>query len=188
MLPRRTLLSEPHGGRGQLIAGCRCPVGVKGQRGYSSGERGRMGPERAPGKYPSPDPMAPVASPDSCYGACSSSPGPRFATRECLLRTPSTRGRGCLHWEGGWSYGTPRSQQSQSLQAEVRPVFTEWKSPGLRLPPGGRVGQWTESQTLTAHARLRRESTRENPSVGVGSTRPRSLYLARNSGRPPLRP
>ena len=63
------------------------------------------GPRENPGKIPSPAPVAPVASPGSCHGAWSCSRGPRLAAGECLLQTPSTGGRGCLHGEGGWSLG-----------------------------------------------------------------------------------
>ena len=56
LLAPRPRVSGPHGGRGPLIAGCRCPAGVKGRRGHSPGERGRLGPERSPGKIPSPGP------------------------------------------------------------------------------------------------------------------------------------
>ena len=55
-----------------------------------------------PGKFPSLAPVAPVASPGSCRGAWSRSPGPRFSAGECLLRTPKTTGRGSLHGEGGF--------------------------------------------------------------------------------------
>ena len=55
--------SEPHGGRGLLIAGCRCPAGVKCRRGHSLGERGRLGCERPLGKSPALALVAPVASP-----------------------------------------------------------------------------------------------------------------------------
>ena len=56
-LPTQPHVSESHGGRGLLIAGCRCLVWVKGWRGHSPGERGHLGPERAPGKIPSPGPL-----------------------------------------------------------------------------------------------------------------------------------
>ena len=91
-------------------------------------------------------PMAPAASPASCHAAWSCSPGPRFAAGVCLLRTRRTEGRGCLHGEGGWSSGGPRSRRSQSLLAEFRPDFREWKLPGPSLPPGGRVGQFEPGQ------------------------------------------
>ena len=45
-----TQSSEPHGGRGPLMAARRCQAGVKGQRGHYPGERRRLGPQRAPGK------------------------------------------------------------------------------------------------------------------------------------------
>ena len=69
------------------------------------GLRGRLGPERTRAKSPALAPVAPVASPGSCHGAWSCSRGPRLAAGECLLQTPSTGGRGCLHGEGGWSLG-----------------------------------------------------------------------------------
>ena len=72
-----------------------------------------------PGKCPALAPVAPVASPGSCRGAWSRSPGPRFSAGECLLRTPRTTGRGSLHGEGGvralWDPGRiPHSPFSQS--------------------------------------------------------------------------
>ena len=45
---------EPPGGTGPLISGCRCPAVVKEWRGHSTGERGHLDHERAPGKFPSP--------------------------------------------------------------------------------------------------------------------------------------
>ena len=57
LLAHRPRVSKPHGGRGPLISGCRCRAGVKGWRGHSPGERGHLGPERAPGKIPSPGPL-----------------------------------------------------------------------------------------------------------------------------------
>ena len=56
LLAPRPHVSRLHGGVGPLMAGCRRPAGVKGRRGHSPGERGRLGPERAPGKMPSPGP------------------------------------------------------------------------------------------------------------------------------------
>ena len=56
LLAPRPRVSGPHGGRGPLIAGCRCPAGVKGRRGHSAGDREGLGPERVPGKIPSPGP------------------------------------------------------------------------------------------------------------------------------------
>ena len=47
-------VSEPLGGTGPLISGCRCPAVVKEWRGHSTGERGHLDHERAPGKFPSP--------------------------------------------------------------------------------------------------------------------------------------
>ena len=69
-------VSEPHGVRGPLIGGCMSPAGVKGWCGHAPGERGHLGPERAPGKIPSPDPLAPEASPDSCSGPVPAHRGP----------------------------------------------------------------------------------------------------------------
>ena len=103
--PTLPLVFEPLGGRGPPIPGCRGPAGVKGRRGHSPGERGSLGPERTRAKSPALAPVAPVASPGSCHGAWSCSRGPRLAAGECLLQTPSTGGRGCLHGEGGWSLG-----------------------------------------------------------------------------------
>ena len=47
-------VSEPLGGTGPLISGCRFPAVVKEWRGHSTGERGHLDHERAPGKFPSP--------------------------------------------------------------------------------------------------------------------------------------
>ena len=102
LLAPRPHVSELHGGGGPLMAGCRRPAGVRGRRGHSPGERGRLGPERAPGKMPTLAPVAPVASPGSCRGAWSRSPGPRFSAGEYLLRIPGTTGRGSLHGQGGF--------------------------------------------------------------------------------------
>ena len=56
LLAHRPRVSKPHGGRGPLISGCRCRAGVKGWRGHSPGERGHLGPERAPRENPKPGP------------------------------------------------------------------------------------------------------------------------------------
>ena len=69
-------VSEPHGGREPLIEGCMRPAGVKGWCGHAPGERGDLGPERAPGTIPRPDPLAPDASPDSCSGPVPANQGP----------------------------------------------------------------------------------------------------------------
>ena len=55
----RLLAPPPHvsqhpGGTVPLISGCRCPAVVKEWRGHSTGERGHLDHERAPGKFPSP--------------------------------------------------------------------------------------------------------------------------------------
>ena len=63
------------------------------------------GPRENPGKIPSPGPRGSSGLPGSCHGAGSCSRGPRLSAGECLLQTPSTGGRGCLHGEGGWSLG-----------------------------------------------------------------------------------
>ena len=59
----RPLVSEPLGGRGPLIAGCRCPAEVKGRRGHSLDERGCPCPERAPGRARGLAAEAAIASP-----------------------------------------------------------------------------------------------------------------------------
>ena len=97
--------------------GMQVSCGVKGRRRHSPGEKGHLGPKRAPGKARGLATGAPIASPGSCHGAWSCSPGPGFATGECLWRTPGKGGRLCLHGEGGWSSGGLRSQRSQSLLA-----------------------------------------------------------------------
>ena len=153
LLAPRPLVSQPRGGRGPLIAGCRCPAGVKGRRGHSRAREGAWAPRDPPANSPSPAPVAPVASPGSCHGAWSCSPGPRFAAGECLLPTRRTGGRDCLHCEGGWSSGRPRSQRSQSLLAEFRPDFRECKWPGPCVPPGGRVGQFEPKKSLNSPGR-----------------------------------
>ena len=52
VLAHRAKVSEPHGARGSLIAGFRCPAGDKGRSGHSPGERGRLALREFPGKYP----------------------------------------------------------------------------------------------------------------------------------------
>ena len=47
-------VSEPLGGTGPFISGCRCPAVVKEWRGHCTGERGHLDHERAPEKFPSP--------------------------------------------------------------------------------------------------------------------------------------
>ena len=69
--------SEIPGGRGPLIAGCRCPAGVKGRHGHSLGERGCPCPERVPGRARGLAAEAPIASPCSYHGVWSCSPSPR---------------------------------------------------------------------------------------------------------------
>ena len=91
---------EPRGGRVPLIVGCRCPAGVQGLRGHSPGDRGRLGPERAPGKARGLDLQAAVASSGSCHGAWSRFPGPRFTAGEHLWQTPQAGGRRFLHRQG----------------------------------------------------------------------------------------
>ena len=59
LLAPRLHVSEPHGGREPLMEGCMSPAGNKGWCGHAPSERGHLGPERAPGKIPSPDPLAP---------------------------------------------------------------------------------------------------------------------------------
>ena len=73
--PTLPLVFEPLGGRGPPIPVCRGPAGVKGRRGHSPGERGRLRPERTLAKCPALAPMAPAASPASCHAAWSCSPG-----------------------------------------------------------------------------------------------------------------
>ena len=119
LLAPRPSVSVLHGRGGPLMAGCRRPAGLKGRRGHSPGERGH------PGKCPALAPVAPVASLGSCRGAWSRSPGPRFTAGECLLRTPRTTGRGCLHGEGGSSSVGPGSQRTQSLLWKSSPDFRE---------------------------------------------------------------
>ena len=58
LLPHPTQVSQPHGVGGPLIAGIRCPAGVKGRRGHLPGERERLALRESPGKSPvqAPDP------------------------------------------------------------------------------------------------------------------------------------
>ena len=56
LLAPRPHVSEPHGVRGPLIAGCRCPVGVKGRRGHSPVERA-PGPHKSPRENTQPWPQ-----------------------------------------------------------------------------------------------------------------------------------
>ena len=145
---------------------------------------GACAPREPPAKCPALAPMAPAASPASCHAAWSCSPGPRFAAGVCLLRTPRTEGRGCLHGEGGWSSGGPRSRRSQSLLAEFRPDFREWKLPGPSLPPGGRVGQFEPGQDSSLP---RQGSGLSPPAEPVGGRGFRSMGLA-PPGAKPCRP
>ena len=62
-------VSQLHGRGGPLMAGCRRPAGVRGRRGHSPGERGRLGPERAPGRVRGLAAEASIASPGSYHGA-----------------------------------------------------------------------------------------------------------------------
>ena len=60
LIAPRPNVSEPHGGRGLLMARCRCPAGVKGRRGHSPGERGRLALREPPGKSPAQVPSPQV--------------------------------------------------------------------------------------------------------------------------------
>ena len=52
LLAHPAQVSQPHGVGGPLIAGIRCPAGVKGRRGHSPGERERLALRESPGKSP----------------------------------------------------------------------------------------------------------------------------------------
>ena len=58
LLAHPAQVSQPHGVGGPLIAGIRCPARVKGRRGHSRGERGRLALRESLGK--SPPPRSPV--------------------------------------------------------------------------------------------------------------------------------
>ena len=60
LLPHPAQVSQPHEVGGPLIAGIRCPAGVKGQRGHSPGERGRLALREPLGKSPAQSPSAHV--------------------------------------------------------------------------------------------------------------------------------
>ena len=63
------------------------------------------GPGENPCKIPSPGPRGSSGLPRLLPRGMVLLTGPRFAAGECLLKTPSTGGRGCLHGEGVWSLG-----------------------------------------------------------------------------------
>ena len=115
-----------------------------------------------PGKSPGQATAAPVAGPGSCHGAWSCSPGPRFTTGDCLLRTPRTGGRRFLHAEGGSNSGGLRSKRSHSLLGWFSTDFRQLKLPSPSLQPRGRVGSFPpkgdswllrQSAGLTPHER-----------------------------------
>ena len=141
---------------------------------------GAWDPREHPGKCPALAPMAPVASPGSCRGAWSRSPGPRFSAGECLLRTPRTTGRGSLHGEGGvralWDPGRiahgPFSQSSaQTLESRSVSVQV------YRLGAGW--GRLSRERLLAHQAGLRPKTPPRDPVPGRGSGLP---------GTPPHRP
>ena len=150
------------------------------------GLRGRLGPERTPAKSPALAPVAPVASPGSCHGAWSCSRGPRHAAGECLLQTPSTGGRGCLHGEGGWSLGDRGlSGHSRFFRSLDRTLEGGSRQVHVCLLGAG-GGSLSQGRTLNRQAGLRPESPRENPSVGVGSANmARSIRSCTAAGPPP---
>ena len=146
---------------------------------------GAWDPREHPGKCPALAPVAPVASPGSCRGAWSLSPGPRFSAGECLLRTPRTTGRGSLHGEGGvralWDPGRiahgPFSQSSaQTLESRSVSVQV------YRLGAGW--GRLSPERLSAPQAGLRPESPRETWSLGVGPARSAPAPQARNPGAP----
>ena len=134
---------------------------------------GAWDPREHPGKCPALAPMAPVASPGSCRGAWSRSPGPRFSAGECLLRTPRTTGRGSLHGEGGvralWDPGRiahgPFSQSSaQTLESRSVSVQV------YRLGAGW--GRLSRERLLAPQAGLRPKTPPRDPVPGRGSGLP----------------
>ena len=52
LLAHPAQVSQPHEVGGPLIAGIRCRAGVKGMRGHSPGERGRLALREPLGKFP----------------------------------------------------------------------------------------------------------------------------------------
>ena len=126
--------------------GMQVSCGVKGRSGHSPGGTGLLGPERDPGKAQGLAAGAVVASPSSCNGARSCSPGHRFAAGERILRTPRTGGLRFLHGEGGSSSGGLRSKWTPSLLGWVSTDFLELKPLGPSLPPRGKVGQFEPQQ------------------------------------------
>ena len=162
-----------------VLRGSRDGVGTPRAR------EGAWDPREHPGKCPALAPMAPVASPGSCRGAWSRSPGPRFSAGECLLRTPRTTGRGSLHGEGGvralWDPGRiPHSPFSQSSAQTSESISVSVQI--CRLGAGwGRLSQERLSAPRAGH---RPETPRETGSQGVGPASPGPPHLARNRGRP----
>ena len=186
LLAHRPHVSEPHGGRGPLIAAGRCPAGVQGRRGHSLGQTGSRRPELSPGRARGLAAEAPIASPDFHLEAWSSSPGPRFTAGECPLRTSRTGVRRCLHRQGGSSSGGLRSRRSHSLLG--------WFSTDTRVEdPASKSAAWGQGGGVSAKARLsaaqagrRPDSPRENGSVGVGHARLGPLHRSRNRGWHPV--
>ena len=110
--------------------------------GTPQAREGAWAPREPPGNSPAVATAAPIASPGSCHGPWSSSPGPRFAAVESLLQTPRTGGHQHLHGEWGSSYRGTRLQRSQSLLGWLSRDFREWKPLGPSFPPWVRVGEF----------------------------------------------
>ena len=154
------------------MAGCSCPAGVRGRRGHSPDERGRLRTERAPGRVRGLAAEAAIASPGSYQGPGRARPRPRFTAGECLLRTPRTGGRRFPHRGGGSSSGGLRPQRSHSIFGWFR---RDWRveaavSKSAALWQGrGFAG---EARLLASHAGHRPDSPRENRSLVEGPARP----------------
>ena len=146
---------------------------------------GAWDPREHPGKCPALAPVAPVASPGSCRGAWSRSPGPRFSAGECLLRTPRTTGRGCLHGEGVralWDPGPSGQSPFSRSPAQTLESRSVWVQVG-RLGAGW--GLLSQEGLLAPQAGLRPESRRETGSLGVGAARSGPCPPGAEPGRAP---
>ena len=86
----RAQVFEPRGGRGLLIAGCKCPAGSRKGMG-TPGRHRAPGPERVPWKIPRPGPRYPSLSLAHCLCGAESAAG------QC--------GLGEIAWSSRWQGG-----------------------------------------------------------------------------------
>ena len=86
----RAQVFDPRGGRGLLIAGCKCPAGSRKGMG-TPGRHRAPGPERVPWKIPRPGPRYPSLSLAHCLCGAESAAG------QCGLGEMAR----CSEWQGG---------------------------------------------------------------------------------------